>query len=234
MFKQLLIGCAVALALAACRPPAGAQPTGEATPAAGLPNPASVFCEEQGHTLEIRTDADGNQYGVCVFAQGGECDEWAYFRGECGPEGETTSVRDLETYLNEVSGFAFDYPAGWTVEESPQTINLRRDGALLHITYKRADEIWIEGVHGTGMPEGEFVEAAPVTLLGQSIPKNRLVFEDKTKVVTYGRADGDPVEGLNLVFRLDDVGATSYAEQEVDEALEAEVDQILASFRTLE
>jgi len=50
-----------------------------------LPNPASVYCEEQGGTLEIRTDADGNQYGVCLFADGSECDEWAFFRGECQP-----------------------------------------------------------------------------------------------------------------------------------------------------
>jgi putative hemolysin len=39
-----------------------------------LPNPASVYCQEQG-----------NQQGFCVFSDGTECDEWAFFRGECGP-----------------------------------------------------------------------------------------------------------------------------------------------------
>ena len=34
--------------------------------AVGMANPASVYCEEQGYTSEIRTDADGNQYGVCI------------------------------------------------------------------------------------------------------------------------------------------------------------------------
>lgn len=52
---------------------------------AGLPNPASVYCEEQGGTLEIRTNADGSQVGVCIFDNGSECDEWAYFRDECQP-----------------------------------------------------------------------------------------------------------------------------------------------------
>jgi putative hemolysin len=52
---------------------------------AGLPNPASVYCEEQGYRVEIRTDDEGNQYGACVFPDGSECDEWAFFRGECGP-----------------------------------------------------------------------------------------------------------------------------------------------------
>jgi len=54
---------------------------------AGLPNPASVYCEEQGGKVEIRTGVDGGQYGVCIFADGSECDEWAFYRGECSPEG---------------------------------------------------------------------------------------------------------------------------------------------------
>jgi putative hemolysin len=54
---------------------------------AELPNPASAYCEEQGYRVEIRTDDQGNQYGVCVFPDGSECDEWAFFRGECGPAG---------------------------------------------------------------------------------------------------------------------------------------------------
>jgi putative hemolysin len=41
---------------------------------AGLPNPASVFYEQNGNKLEIRTAPDGSA-----------CDEWAYYRGECGP-----------------------------------------------------------------------------------------------------------------------------------------------------
>jgi putative hemolysin len=52
---------------------------------AGMPNPASVYCEQNGNKLEIQTAADGSQSGVCVFPDGSTCDEWAYFRGECGP-----------------------------------------------------------------------------------------------------------------------------------------------------
>ena len=51
----------------------------------GLPNPASVFCVEQGGTLDIRSDAQGGQVGYCTFSDGSECDEWALFRGECTP-----------------------------------------------------------------------------------------------------------------------------------------------------
>jgi putative hemolysin len=41
----------------------------------GIANPAAVFCEKQGYKLEMRTDSGGNQYGVCIFPDGSECDE---------------------------------------------------------------------------------------------------------------------------------------------------------------
>ena len=50
---------------------------------AGIANPASVYCEENNGTLEIRTDAKGGQYGICILTNGTECDEWKYFRGGC-------------------------------------------------------------------------------------------------------------------------------------------------------
>ncbi len=49
----------------------------------GMPNPASVKCIEDGHRLEIRTSENGGQHGVCIRADGAECEEWKYFRGEC-------------------------------------------------------------------------------------------------------------------------------------------------------
>jgi putative hemolysin len=51
----------------------------------GMPNPASVYCGEQGGTADIRTAADGSQQGFCVFDDGSECDEWAFFNGTCAP-----------------------------------------------------------------------------------------------------------------------------------------------------
>ena len=48
-----------------------------------LANPASKFCAEHGGHLEIRHGEQG-EYGVCILENGKECEEWAYFRGECG------------------------------------------------------------------------------------------------------------------------------------------------------
>ncbi len=78
--KKVIATLAIALALASCS--SGDEPEDTS---AGVANPASVYCEEQGGTVDIRTDNGGGQYGVCVFADGNEVEEWAYFRGEAEP-----------------------------------------------------------------------------------------------------------------------------------------------------
>ena len=51
----------------------------------GMANPASGNCEEKGGMLRIVTQEDGGQIGMCTLADGvTECEEWAYYRGECG------------------------------------------------------------------------------------------------------------------------------------------------------
>jgi len=97
------------LALAAC------MPTG--TPTAGLPNPASVYCQENGGMLEIRDDGSGGQVGYCLFADGSECEEWAYFRGECRPGDSLALVGPTAppaegwvAFLDADLGLRFEYP----------------------------------------------------------------------------------------------------------------------------
>ncbi len=46
-------------------------------------NPASEKCVEDGGTLRMQENENGTS-GICVLPNGTECDEWAYFRGECG------------------------------------------------------------------------------------------------------------------------------------------------------
>jgi Tol biopolymer transport system component/putative hemolysin len=86
--KQTMIAVpmVVVFLVAAC----GAQPTPTASPteaALGMANPASKFCVEQGYQSEIRDEASG-QVGYCLFPDGSECEEWAFYRGECAPASE--------------------------------------------------------------------------------------------------------------------------------------------------
>nr|WP_242518897.1 DUF333 domain-containing protein [Thiorhodovibrio winogradskyi] len=48
-----------------------------------LANPASVNCHKQGGELSIRQRPNGDEYGICVFEENRQCEEWALLRGEC-------------------------------------------------------------------------------------------------------------------------------------------------------
>ena len=48
-----------------------------------LANPASQNCVAQGGVLRLERRPDGGQFGVCVFADNRQCEEWALFRGAC-------------------------------------------------------------------------------------------------------------------------------------------------------
>jgi putative hemolysin len=62
----------------------GAQNSKQATNTEqnALANPASVNCIQKGGALEIRNNKKG-QYGVCLFEDNRQCEEWALLRGEC-------------------------------------------------------------------------------------------------------------------------------------------------------
>ncbi len=76
------------------------------TPLIGMPNPASVNCIDQGGQLEMRTDASGGQFGVCIFADGSECEEWAFFRGECQPGQPASAATEIPAPAPTLPGVA--------------------------------------------------------------------------------------------------------------------------------
>ncbi|OGG91757.1 hypothetical protein A3H03_02060 [Candidatus Kuenenbacteria bacterium RIFCSPLOWO2_12_FULL_42_13] len=68
---------------AGCGAPMNSNPDNNSN--ASLPNPASKNCLNQGGELKIAKDETGGEYGLCVFKNGDECEEWQLFRAECQP-----------------------------------------------------------------------------------------------------------------------------------------------------
>ena len=219
---NLMIILALLLSGCASAQPAPAQPS--------LPNPASVFCEEQGGKTEIRTDAEGGQYGVCIFEDGSECDEWAFYRGECKPGQPEVAPSPIPVpaYINEAYGFSFDPPSDWMIEGYENHLLFQRPGFQMFVGFQRAGEE--PKPFRTGMPSGEFADGGTVNLLGQPVPKQILVSNGKNKVVAYdGRIK---VGDLILVIYLDAVETTevSYEDLDIPPEVMEEADQIIASF----
>jgi len=79
-----------------------------------LANPAAVFCDKQGGSSKIMTKPDGSQYGICAFADGSQCEEWAYFRGECQPN--TTYSEEFNEFSKEK---AQQIAQDWVLKNSP-------------------------------------------------------------------------------------------------------------------
>ena len=63
-------------------------------PKADMPNPASKYCEENDGKLEIVTNSDGSQFGMCKF-EDYSCEEWIYFRGECDIEEDSEKIKEV-------------------------------------------------------------------------------------------------------------------------------------------
>lgn len=75
MNKLILLG-AVFAAIAGC---STAEQTELNPPKLGMANPASQYCVQQGGTLEIRNERNG-QVGYCHLSNGQTVEEWTLFR----------------------------------------------------------------------------------------------------------------------------------------------------------
>ena len=60
---------------------ARSEPTSGSDDSSQIANPASEFCVEQGGTLDIVDEADG-QVGYCTLPDGTRVEEWEYYRSQ--------------------------------------------------------------------------------------------------------------------------------------------------------
>lgn len=89
--RNVVIGLAILMNILAITGCNLTEASPQATPMdeAEVANPASTYCLEQGYRWEMRTTDDGEQHGVCIFSDGSECEEWAFYRSECAPSEPT-------------------------------------------------------------------------------------------------------------------------------------------------
>lgn len=194
------------------------------TPEANMPNPASVYCKQQGNTLEIRTAADGSQNGVCIFPDGSECDEWAYYRWECASARQMspTSIPAIDvaipttvpteiptpmpidpadyqgwwTYIHPVYNFSIMLPEDWIVEEVTRNDPLMNGHTLnLHPSYASGNE----NIRMTFRHVGEDARLWPTGVgQGEFVPQGEL------------EVAGQPAQRLLLVCPSGEVTAIWY------------------------
>lgn len=80
-------------------------------PVLNLANPASLNCLDMNGNLEMKKRGDGGEYGVCIFPNGNECEEWTLMREECPADGvvaPTEGYRTVLEYYCAVTGGSID------------------------------------------------------------------------------------------------------------------------------
>ncbi|MEJ2758320.1 MAG: DUF333 domain-containing protein [Anaerolineales bacterium] len=172
----------------------------------GMPNPASVYCEEQGGQIEMRENARGT-YGVCIFPDGSECDEWAYYRGECSPAGVIEENEEpAADDLTDNTSFSMDVVAVYgTVISTSSSVPAE---SLLQLSPEGFGSIFINGETGE-------IENQIRAIRDKSAPSNHANFwghlncpsmDTCLLTVTSMRVDGpgdfpvDPVEAWEGVI----------------------------------
>ena len=149
---------------------------------AGLPNPAAVYCEEQGGILESRTFEKGTR-GFCLFDDGSQCGQWDFFRGDCNKgqlkievleegtgrlidEGETAVVHytgilkngtKFDSSLDKGEPFSFKIGAGYVIKGWDQGVLGMKVGEKRKLTIASELAYGETGVSGVIPPDATLI-----------------------------------------------------------------------------
>lgn len=145
------------------------------------------------------------------------------------PESATAQYTDEDYRLN------FTYPADWSLNVTTagqgagngypvsHVVELADGGyrVLIHVKL-----YWDPNVIGGAMPPGEVQKEGKTTLLGQSIDRNLLVYQNLTKLVWYGGRFDD----LELYIRIEGNDQDNYETISIPESMIGEVETAMSTF----
>jgi len=114
---SLILGIGLLLTLSGCQDTPEVQPseTPVDTEPVSIANPASENCVTKSGRIEMRQNKKG-EYGVCLFEDNRQCEEWALMRGDCPVGGLkiTGYENDAQIYCaitgGQVEGVGTDTP----------------------------------------------------------------------------------------------------------------------------
>ena len=193
-----------------------------------MANPAAVNCLNKGGKSVIRDDPAGGSYGVCVFPDQSECDEWSFFRGTCQPGQFSTAPTPAHpaAYINTDYGFSFNPPLEWRITTEMKSVLFQNGDYELNIRYGWDDDAE-QPSHAA--PAGLTSQAGePAALLGVEVPKQLWLNGKQVQEVDYGPQS---VRINHLVLAATLSGGAG--NREITPEIITQADQILATFQLL-
>ncbi len=152
----------------------------------GMANPASVYCGEQGGTVEIRK-GEGGESGYCHLPDGRVVEEWAFYRAENAPAGD--AAHNSRNSLDWAGTYRGVLPCA-DCEGIETVVTLRPDGSYTSRTRYLGED------NNSYTHEGSFQwnpEGSGITLSGDE-PARYRVEENRLVRLTL---DGSPPTGAN-------------------------------------
>ena len=150
---------------------------GDAPIKTGLPNPASVHCEEVGGTLAMDQDSSGGQVGFCTLPDKSVCEEWALLRNECADNSEHflhLSVRPGDKISSPLK-ITGESGGGWFNEGSFPINIVDWDGKIIATGIATAKADWMTTKF---VPfDAELTFTSPANVSGQSKNKGAIIFK---------------------------------------------------------
>jgi hypothetical protein len=147
---------------------------------------------------------------------------------------EPTPGPEFLVYTNQTYGFEFEYPGNWTLTEYDHGVVLIKDRNRIGIRFLRKGEDADRFSHLAGIPEGELIYSDKVRFMGQVIPVEMLVFEQKSKIVFFGETGRIEIDELVFSITLDDRETYSYGDVDLSEEIMAETKSIVESFNRID
>jgi len=203
------------------------------TPQANMPNPASAYCEQQGNRSEIVTAADGSQYGVCIFPDDSLCDEWAYFRDECGPAKPSGAPSDngtvtgpAQVVINEPFDYCFAYPQGFTQQSYNDQVEIIAPHS--GVGSFTLGMVWIDAADAQGRSAGEIADEE-VNAFGGAPLRWTMMMDGEEALVLDGMPGQDLIRKVYMVHNgtLYVLNFSPY--QSGDETANAQMESLFAS-----
>ncbi len=145
------------------------------------------------------------------------------------PSPSATAVPLTQTYQDEIVGFAFQYPAHWTVAPRDHIVSVVHQGTgiALRFRFKQLGEEL--PLTPSGVSAGDLVNQGEIPFLGQMVAKNVLVYQGKDKAVLYDNLAELPRGHLIFSLQLA-ANDNDYEAIDIPDAIQTEADAIIASF----
>ena len=148
------------------------------------------------------------------------------------------AVTSNDVYRNESYNISFNFPSDWNLSEisidptevkgapSSQVVELRAGAYKIRIHMKHKDDLT---VLGGGLAAVEILKDGTVEVLGQSIDRNILVYENNIKSVWYNLQDGDS----DFYIRIEAIDQSDYDKIDITNTIISELEEVLISFAQL-